>query len=273
MLLNPMSLSFAKAPLIEIIAELRWIPPRLAIPQTQPLLAPIPLIGDAKQEEFLMRVYGEFKNLGFNSPERLAPPGFVMLLYQPVYRFRRVPDPSPVLYQVGAGIFSAHGLPPYKSWDVFSPEAERGIDALLKARDPNDPDLRFSRISLRYIDAFNQELTKGRDEVGFIKDVLGIAIELPANIVNLVERGGSPKFEIRIALPVGGGMMMNLNLSERTVNNAPSIIMDTTVSRDTDLSGDVKETMAVLHAAHEIVHKAFLELTKPIHEIMQPQEV
>lgn len=268
-----MSLSFAKAPLIEIIAELRWVPSQLAIhPQAQPLLAPIPLIGDTRQEEFFMRVGSELKILGFK-PERLVPPGFVMLLYQPVYRFRRVPDPSPVLYQVGAGIFSAHGLPPYKSWNVFSPEAERGIDALLKARDPNDRDLRFSRISLRYIDAFNQELTKGRDEVGFIKDVLGISIELPANIVNLVEPGGSPKFGMQVALPVGNGMTMSLNLSEGTVNNVPSIIMDTTVSRDTDLSGDVKETMAVLHAAHQIVHKAFLELTKPIHEIMQPQEV
>lgn len=269
-----MSLSFAKAPLIEIIAELRWIPLEISTPnQMLPAQLSVPFLGDTRQENFLMRVSQKLGNLGFSEPERLVPPGFVTLLYQPIYRFKRVPDPSPVLYQVGLGIFSAHGLPPYRSWDSFSPEVERGIDALLKARDAKEQELSFSRISLRYIDAFNQELTKGRDEVAFIKDVLGISIELPANIVNLVERGGSPKFGIQVALPVSNGMTMSLSLTEGTINNALSVIMDTTVSRETDLFGGVKETMSVLHAAHQIVHKAFLELTKPIHDAMQPQEL
>ena len=266
-----MPLTFGKAPLVEIVAELRWIPPQLAAsPQTP--LASIPLIGDTKQEEFLMGVFGEFRSLGFNKPERLVPPGFVTMLYQPVFRFSKVPGPSPILYQVGAGIFSTHGLPPYKSWDFFAPEVERGIGALLKAGEVNEQTFDFSRVSLRYIDAFNKELTGGRDELGFIKDVLRIAIELPANIVNLVEPGTVPKLSMQFALPVGEGLMMSLNLAEGDVNNAPAIIVDTTVWQDKRIPGDAKQVMNVLNAAHHIIHKTFLELTKPIYDLMQPQE-
>lgn len=264
-----MSLSFAKAPLVEIIAELRWVPPQA---QAASGAFPIPFIGDTKQEEFLMRLGSKIQNLGFAAPERLVPPGFVTLLHQPIYRFRRAPDPSPVLYQVGTGIFSAHGLPPYSSWDNFSPDVERGIAALLDTRDPKERTASFSRVSLRYIDAFNKELTSGRDEVAFMRDVLRISIDLPATVVKLVEPGATPTFGLQIAFAAGNGMMMNLNLAGGTVRGEEAIIMDTTVSHDGGAKAEVAETMTLLHSAHDIIHKAFLELTVPIYDLMQPRD-
>lgn len=265
-----MTLSFAKAPLVEIVAELRWVPAQLLkIPEGQPQI-PVPLM-DSKLEEFFMRAGQEFSKLGFDVNERLVPPGFVALLNQPVVRFSKSPGRSPILYQVGPGIFSTHGLPPYRSWEYFAPEVERGVDSLLRARDPRERG--FLRASLRYIDAFNQGLRGSKSEIEFIRDVLGITIELPANIVDLVERGGAPQLGMQMVMPVTGGMAMNINLQEGSVNNIQALIMDTTVSRDGELAPAAREIMRVFNDAHRVIHKAFFEMTKPIHDLMQPQEV
>lgn len=265
-----MTRSFAKAPLVEIVAELRWVPAQLSrIPEGQPQI-PIPLM-DSKLEDFFMRAGQEFSKLGFNIPERLVQPGFVLLLNQPVVRFSKGPGRSPILYQVGPGIFSTHGLPPYKSWEYFSPEVERGVDSLLRARDPRER--AFLKASLRYIDAFSQELRGDKSELEFIRDVLGISIILPANIVDLVEPGSTPQLGMQVVMPVTGGMTMNINLQEGSVNNMQAIIMDTTVSQEGEIAPGIREIMSVFHDAHRVIHKAFFEMTKPIHDLMQPQEV
>src|SRR5580700_10734940 len=69
-----MALTFAKAPLIELIAELRWIPQgstTVEPPQQQPTF-PTVFIGGVKQEEFYTRVSGALSKSGFNRSERLS---------------------------------------------------------------------------------------------------------------------------------------------------------------------------------------------------------
>ena len=73
-----MSTTFKNAPLIELIAELRWNvhSPPLGTPQTP--LASIALMAlNANQfDEFFMRFGGEVYKLGYERAERLLPSGF-----------------------------------------------------------------------------------------------------------------------------------------------------------------------------------------------------
>src|SRR5258708_31073490 len=175
-----MSITFARAPLVEIIAELRWVPPQTTIPsQQQPLAFQIPFLGGTKQDEFFMRLGAELHQYEFQVVERLVPPGFLTLLYQPIYRYKKATEESSVLYQAGAGLFSAHGVPPYRSWDKFVPFVERGIGAMIATRDSAEKDVHFASVSLRYIDAFTKELTQGRKGAAFMAEVLGLSISLP----------------------------------------------------------------------------------------------
>src|SRR6267378_5534158 len=126
-----MAITFAKAPLVELITELRWIPQGSTALEPVPMQATLPTIffGGTKQEEFYMRAGGALHKHGFNRSERLTPAGMPFVLHQPVYRFRsETEDRASVIYQVGYGIFSVHGVPPYHSWAKFSPFVKTGIE-------------------------------------------------------------------------------------------------------------------------------------------------
>src|ERR1019366_1625038 len=72
-----MSITFAKAPLVEIVAELRWGRlPQLATPPNQAIAMPLQMAGlnANKLDEFFMRLGGEIYQQGFNRAERLVPP-------------------------------------------------------------------------------------------------------------------------------------------------------------------------------------------------------
>jgi uncharacterized protein (TIGR04255 family) len=268
-----MSLTFAKAPLIEIVVELRWVPPQVTLQGQQqpgiPLL--IPTLGGSKLDEFFMRLGSRLHQQGFQAVERLLPPGFSML-HQPVYRYRKAadPSPSPVLCQAGDGLFSVHGVPPYHSWEEFCPVVENGIRALLEARDSTQKDLPFVNVSLRYIDAFSPELREGRSASEFISQVLGISVSLPEPLTQMLKNGTLPEFALQIGLLASDGARLNLNLNEASVNGVPSVLMDTTCSHSEGVVSDLGTVMKVLQSSYKTVHKLFLELTRPIQALMQP---
>src|SRR5437879_9304575 len=225
-----MSLTFAKAPLVEIVVELRWIPPQTQIggaqsPSPQISVA-VPFFSSSKLDEFFMRVGIQLHQHGFTVVERLMPPGF-SVLHQPVYRYRKGADPS-VLVQAGDGIFSIHAIPPYHSWEKFLPEVEKGISALLEARDDTQKKSPFVRVSLRYIDAFKNELRAGLSSADFMSKVLGIGIEVPTILKKLLRQESAPEYGLQIGLPIDEGTTLSLSLSEATVNGILAILMDTT---------------------------------------------
>jgi len=268
-----MGLTFAKAPLIEIVVELRWVPPQVALQEQQqsriPLL--IPTLGGSKLDEFFMRLGSRLHQQGFLAVERLLPPGFSML-HQPVYRYRRAadPSPSPVLCQAGDGLFSVHGVPPYHSWGKFYPVVENGIAALLEARDSTQKNSPFVNVSLRYIDAFSPELREGRSASEFISQVFGISVALPKPLTQMLKSGTQPEFALQTGLLTSDGARLNLNLNEASVNGVPSVLMDTTCTHSEGAVSDLGIVMKVLQSSYETVHKLFFELTKPIHALMQP---
>ena len=269
-----MSLSFANAPLVEIIAELRWIPPQEVpvLSQQQPIAFQISFFGGSKQDEFFMRLGAKLHQQGFPAVERLVPPGFVTLLYQPIYRYKQAVEPSPVLYQAGAGLFSANGIPPYRSWEEFAPFVQKGISALVDSRDPKEKESQFATVSLRYIDAFRDDLTRGKSGPAFMADVLGIDVKLPDILTGFGRSGKAPQYALQLALPISDDTVLQLNVAEGQVHSNAAIILDTSVSCNRGIFPEVAELMKVLHSAHEVIHGIFVKLTAPIRELMQPNE-
>jgi len=267
-----MSLTFARAPLVEIVVELRWISAKVIVgEQTLTPTVPIPFMQSSKLDEFFMRVGIQLHQHGYTVVERLMPPGFA-ISQQPVYRYRKGIDPSPVLFQAGDGIFSIHAVPPYHSWEQFQPLVEQGINALLVARDDSQKNLPFARVSLRYIDAFGEELRGGLSAADFISKILGISISMPRALGELLKDGSSPDYGLQVGIPSAGGTVLNLNIAEASVNGKPAVLMDTTYACTQETAPEFVKIRDVLIDGYATIHKLFLELTRPIHELMQPSE-
>lgn len=266
-------MTFKNAPLVEIIAELRWNPQPPPPQITGGGNAPVAVmsVNTNSFDEFFMRFGGEVYQQGFQRAERIVPAGFPIMLFQPIYRYRKATDlDASVLYQVGAGIFSANAIPPYQSWDDFSPTVEAGIEAMLKIRSDAERAAPFSSVSLRYLDAFGPNFTQGRDTGTFIREVLGIKLDLPEGLSKHVAPGKKFKPAIQLALPLPNGMIMNVGVGEGMVNNEVTIIMDTTVGTTTEIAADKMSAMSALNAARSVIHEMFFDLTKPIAGLMQP---
>lgn len=267
-----MTISFGKSPLIELIAELRWqIPgmPTAGIPA--PNIPPVILPNDSKLDEFFMRFGGAIYADGFQSVERLVPPNFPLMLFQPVCRFRKQEGtPHPALYQIGPGVFTANATPPYKNWDEFAPIVRRGVDALLSSRAETEKDATFLSTSVRYIDAFDSSLTQGLGVTSFFENVLGINLVLPNALTKHIASGQTHKPFLQLQLPMDSGMIMNVGIGEGLANGENAIIMDTTVTTTAPVASNVESVVSALNTARGAIHEMFLGITAPIHSLMNP---
>ena len=269
-----MSVTFSKAPLIELIAESRWTPQGSSslgptVP-SQGVLSTI-FLGGNKQEEFYTRVGSVLHKAGFNRSERLLPVGVPFMLHQPVYRFRsESEDKRSVIYQVGFGIFSVHAVPPYHSWSKFRPFVKNGMDSLLQSRPEADAKQSFGQASLRYIDFFGEQLTQGRDVQSFISDVFGISTRLPEALTKSAASGGVKSLFTKVVLPTKIGDL-TVSVGDGQFNNRPGIIADWMAS-SYNVTAGLDVIVDAFDSAHALIHDLFLELTWPIHDLMEPQE-
>src|SRR5262245_8686023 len=260
------NISFKKAPVIELVAELRWAPSG----DGAMAAGNVTLSLGTHAEEFFQRFANLVANAGFTQGERLVPSGVPLLVHHVAWRFRNPVDANKLL-QVGPGIFSANALQPYRRWRDFEPTIELGVKALLESRSPNETDQAFSSASLRYINAFSGHLLGGKQPAAFINDVLGFKQTLPTPISSLI---GSNKSEwsatANLLGPIAGTTKtMKLVIGDGKVKAEPAAIFDITVTEQTPVAtGGV---MTAFRTSRDIIHKCFLDLTKPLHEAMQPE--
>src|SRR5262245_7349847 len=119
------NISFKKAPVVELVAELRWAPSGDdALPAGNVTLA----FGN-QAEEFFQRFGNSVAKLNFTQTEKLIPAGLPPPWHHVAWRSRNPNDVNKLL-QVGAGIFSANALQPYRRWREFEPTIELGVKAL-----------------------------------------------------------------------------------------------------------------------------------------------
>jgi uncharacterized protein (TIGR04255 family) len=261
--------TFKNAPLVEMIAELRWGEVPQPVQQGGSIV--VQSIG-AEADQFFMRLAGEVYQHGFQRVERLVPPGFPVFPFQPVFRYRKdTADDNSVLFQAGHGLFSVNAVPPYRSWRAVAPIVRKGITALLNARAPNDKDRPFTIVNLRYINAFGPRLTNNQSIDKFTKDVFGFSVELPRAVSRHIKQGSKPKPQIQLSFPLSSGASMLFSIGEGAIKNEPAFIMDMTISCDQPVA-DVEAVMTALTNARNVIHSIFVDLTKPIESLLEPVE-
>ena len=268
---------FAKPPLVELIAELRW--------GAQPTGAPsggmehgapnisMPLTITNRTEEWFIQFGAKISADGYTRVERLIPTGFPLMPIQPVYRFRKnAPEDGTSLYQLGPGLFTANITPPYKSWDQFQPIVKNGVEKLLQSRTDTENTEPFRTVLLRYIDAFGPEFLAGEPAVDFLANKLGFKLELP----EIIKKFAKPFSPIQSALNFGvhlkNNFFMTINVGEGIANGKKAVVMDTTVATGVPIECSSEKVMHTFNEARSIIHEAFIEITRPISSIMQPIE-
>ena len=262
-----MNESFQNAPLVEIVAELRWQIPQLAAADQagNTIQLPIVLADNNAMTALFHRTTAAVGKQGFDRLEQLVPPGspVPVLLPQMMYRYRRT-DEVPVLAQIGPGMFSVNALPPYKSWKEFHPHLEGGIEGLLEAL-ADKPEL---TVSLRYIDAFRHDLTSNRDAKTFATEVLGFRLDLPTTLQARVIEGAQARMSFQVALPVLG-MSMTITVSDGQLGTDPVVLMNTDVRIENVLPCDKQAILSGLDKAHDLIHGTFADMTKSIEDKLQ----
>lgn len=265
-------LQFDKPPLIELVAELRWIalPPQV----NAPLGFPQPMMATSEIETFLSNFAQKSAESGWAASERLVPQGYPMLSYQPVYRVRSFkPEESHMLYQLGAGLYSAHALPPYKNWEAFRPFAERGLGYLLDSRVGDDRNKDFFGVSLKYLDVFTKELVGDLSVGRFLTEILGFSLTIPPVLEEQIAEGRESEPTLAIQIPLKSGLDMRISLIGGAVaGDRKGILMDTSVQSNGNVQADKNAVMAVWEEAHAAIRRTFVGLTTRIHSAMIPIE-
>jgi uncharacterized protein (TIGR04255 family) len=266
-------ITFRNAPLLEIVADLRWQPTNqtlsVALPPGSQAVLPV-FYEPSRIENFIHRFGSEVYKYNFQRTERVMPSGIPVLPGQPISRFKKAAADN-VLYQVGVGLFSANAVPPYRSWSQFAPEVAKGIEALLVARDDSEKSLPFAQVSLRYIDAFRSNLTGGREVNEFMRDVFKIRVELPEVLTKNVTPGKSPKPFVIINAPVAMGTLQ-MSAGEANIGGSLGIVLDTTVATSEPVEPTVAALMHVLDTAHQLIRETFLAMTEPIRSLLAPEQ-
>jgi uncharacterized protein (TIGR04255 family) len=261
--------SFKNAPLVELVAELRWGPQVAPMPGgANPVLAVVP----GQHEDFFNRFSSSVAALGYERAERILPPGFPAVPGQATLRYRkRAPEDGTSLYQIGNGVFTANITPPYHSWREFRPVVELGVDSLLNNRNESERQSNFAPVLLRYLDAFSPRFTEGRSAAKFVEEVLGFSINLPEPLRVEMAPGAEAKATLQLSLPLQNSRQMNLTLTEGTVFGEHAIIMDIAVITETPIDPDMASVMAAFDVSHEVIHRMFVGLTQKLFHIMEPE--
>ena len=278
---------FNNAPLVELVAEVRWgtggvigqLPQPFPGPNSPvfagsgPQVANPLMVAAGQYEDFFMQFASKVGTFGYGLIERLVPRGFPHLPYQAIYRFRRGnPQPGTMLYQVGAGVFSANITPPYHSWAQFRPVVEQGIKLLIETRNPTEQATPFSFANLRYINAFDEAFTGGRSFSDFIQNILGFKVTFPAPLVAEASAVGDIKPYMQLQTPLKNQQQMSITLADGVVSGKQAIVMDISVANDKQISPTSAAVMASFDKAHEVIHNLFVGITVPLFEIMKPVE-
>jgi uncharacterized protein (TIGR04255 family) len=255
---------FENAPLVEIVAELRWEVPMLAGVDQSGNPAQSPFADPNAVEALFHRISVAVAEHGFDRLERVGVQGLPVFLPQMIYRYRRS-DSLPVLMQVGPGQFSVNALPPYKSWTEFRPWLDKGVGALLTSVEGSA----VLSANLRYIDAFRNELTEGRDAKAFLTEVLGFKLELPQALGARLADRGAFRSAMQVVLPMKG-MQMGIAVSDGQFGGDSAILMDTNIQVEGPWSADKDAIMSAFDGAHELAHETFIDMTRSIRDKMQP---
>lgn len=264
-----MSVTYGKAPLVEIISELRWGPESSKSSSGAAIHVSLPR---PKDEELLMNFAMLAAQKGYGRLERVVPPGFPTVAGMVACRFRptETDRPSPLL-QVGRGVFTVNAVPPnYHSWATFSPVVRGGIDLLFDAhRRAQMPLPEFSHALVRYVDVFDSQLTGGRSAPAFMRDVMGMRVDLPQAITSIAKSEVEPSIEFEMPIEIG---ILSIKAGPGARGSERGTLLDTTILVQRQIGANADGAMQALTDARDVIHSLFAKLTESIHEAMEPKQ-
>lgn len=271
-----MSVTFDRAPLVEIICELRW-PQQVATALDKDKTIATPFVvhktGGQNLDDIFHTFSGEIYQKGYKRVERLNPPGTPVLAHHPLYRYRSEdPDFSSTLFQIGAGLFSANATPPYRSWKSFSPVVRSGVEALSKAIVPASADFSFSGLSLRYIDAFDSELRNGLSIEKFISEVLGFSTSLPPSFKRQNKNDAPEEVFLQFSVPLGDNIILTGATGRANVKGETVALLDMTATLTKPIPSNTDAVMDKFNTCRNLLHTIFIDSTHSIKNLMKPKE-
>ena len=169
--------NLAKAPLVELVTEIRWDDPEL-LEVSSGIIEPS-RVWSNRLDELHLAFGARARSAGFTKTQRAYPSEAPVLGRRVVHRYRNPTDST--LYQIGPGMFAANASPPYTSWTHFRPTVEQGVKLFLEAlEEVYDPPFRAHSVCVRYIDAFSEEHTGGPNLMRFFREDLKFGLRLPS---------------------------------------------------------------------------------------------
>lgn len=273
------TITFAKPPLIELMAEVRWGMPTIPLAPTGAIGAvPIPILpgqpiqftASGSYDPFFLEFAKRVRELGFTVQERTVPANVVVPPYKAVWRWRN-PDSPGITLQLGSGVFTINGAPPdYVKWADFVGTVGDTLDALIASLPTYpQPPQRFTQLLMRYVDLFDEQLTGGRTHSEFLNDVLGINVVLPRVMTEQARPEADISASLQVAMPVDGGTA-NFVFAQGIVAGRSGFILDSTVTVDQEIALERPLVVENFTRAHDILNSIFIGMTEPIHKKMEP---
>ncbi|WP_374562212.1 TIGR04255 family protein [Ideonella sp.] len=267
-----MTVHFENAPLVELIAELRWQPTGGRSFVAAGMDAPLgfSMVDGLRLEDFYLRFAAEMFGMGYQQSERLAPAGFALDPSRAAIRFRKQDGSD--LFQIGPGVFTANAVPPYTSWNEFSPTVKRGVEALLKARSDEDKASPFTLSLIRYIDAFGGALLAGRSHHDFMREVLGFDVSLPPAVAGWLD--SEPKLVANAAYTgvLRDNRQFSLTVGDGSNRDQECVVLDLTLTSHGPIDPSVDGIMDAFAKSRDVAHDIFVKLTTKISSVMKPVE-
>ncbi|WP_077035965.1 TIGR04255 family protein [Pelomonas sp. KK5] len=265
-----MSQTLQNAPLLELIAEVKWVPPW--VPQA--MVAGVPRMVPQNLQEFSAFVDAfsrSVASLEYTEQLRLYPQELPALLHQPLIRANNAKATiGPSLYQAGLGVFSANATPPYKNWEMFSPVVRSGLEALVSARNAVTDVAPVASITLRYLDAFTAYHLHGLESTAFIKE-LGFELQAPKISLDYMAKDGACKPYSQFHIPLTDGGLLAMSVGDGIANGTPAVLLDTAVTFFPNAEVSTDQIMESFVRAHEIIDDIFRVMIKPIAHLMRAE--
>ena len=229
-----------KAPLYEVVLELRW---------------KITNKSDLTKVQYL---YGDIYNILKNKypyRESIAPPEIPMeiLINQPMHRFRVAQDDYP-LFQVGPGIITLNTVDDKYFWDTFSTEIEELFHSFLSvyAFQTNEKLIP----SILFIDFFPFDF-KDNDVYAFLSNNFNIEFKQ-----NFIDNINNPKdVNIGFFYEISQGDLSVIFHRGKDSKNSEGIVVQTRIN-GISLNPDITEIKTWTDESHNVCSELFKKLTE-----------
>lgn len=253
--------SFPNAPLIELVASIRW-----------GVDADRPLDNDPRSgSPFLRELAREFAREGYIQSERLVPEDEDLPPRRPLYRyFNPADDEDSVVYQAGEQVLTINAIPPYRTWEDFRPAIDQGLGCLTRTLERLSLSIQPEQVSLNYIDAFDETFF-GNDRLGFLRDGLGFDLSLPLALAKQFQGDDLGRLFFDFSGVGVAGHRIQIKTGLATVGNTPSVIFDMTVAESLDADLTLGSLIEDFDGLHNVIHDTFVGLTQDFQSVLRGQ--